>query len=60
MHYGYGAVVWDIIDAYLMGTELLIAPCMTQGASNVTVYFPKYSGPWIHLVSAFLMLFIGY
>lgn len=51
MHYAYDEVVWDITEQYLVGTELLVAPVVYEGATEVEVYFPVYSGPWIHLVS---------
>jgi alpha-glucosidase (family GH31 glycosyl hydrolase) len=36
---------------YMFGADFLVAPVLTEGASEVSVYLPQYSGPWIHLVS---------
>jgi alpha-glucosidase (family GH31 glycosyl hydrolase) len=37
---------------YMFGADFLVAPVLTEGASEVSVYLPQYSGPWIHLVRA--------
>jgi alpha-glucosidase len=51
MQFGYDAVVWDITEAYMVGEELLVAPCLYEGVSEVRVYLPASSGTWIHLWS---------
>ena len=51
MQFGYDALVWDITEAYMVGEELLVAPCLHEGAVEVRVYLPESSGAWIHLWS---------
>ncbi len=51
LHYGDDEAVWGLTEQFLVGAELLVAPCMTQGAVSTSVYFPRNSGPWVHLVS---------
>jgi len=41
---------------FLFGEEFLVTPCTTEGASSVEVYFPKFSGPWVHLWSGAVVL----
>lgn len=50
-YYGQDPKVWDITEAFSFGEDFLIAPCMDEGATSVTVYFPAGSGPWIHIWS---------
>ena len=58
MHYGYDPLVWSITEQYLVGTQLLIAPVLYEGATDVTVYFPQHSGPWVHIVSVCVFMFM--
>lgn len=51
MLYGYDATSWSLEEQYLFGPDFLVAPCMTENASDVSVYIPPLSGPWVHLVS---------
>lgn len=51
MKYGYDDVTWTLGEQYLFGYDFLVAPCMTEGATEVDVYIPQLSGPWVHLVS---------
>ena len=44
---------WDMIDEYLFGPDILVAPVMKQGASNREVYLPDgckwkntHTGQW--------------
>lgn len=50
MHFGYDDASWNITNEYLMGQDILVAPCVDEGAKEVSVYFPMGSGPWIHIV----------
>jgi hypothetical protein len=52
LHYGYDDAVWELGEQYLVGTQLLVAPVLHEGATSVEVYFPRLSGSWIHIVSA--------
>lgn len=56
MHYGYDAEAWRVDSQFLFGEEFLVTPCTTEGASSVEVYFPKFSGPWVHLWSGAVVL----
>lgn len=38
---------------YMFGADFLIAPCVLPGATEVSVYLPRQSGSWIHLVRSF-------
>jgi alpha-glucosidase (family GH31 glycosyl hydrolase) len=51
MKYGYDAACWSLGEQYLFGYDFLVAPCMTENATQVSVYIPQFSGPWVHLVS---------
>lgn len=51
LQFAYDANTWNILTEYMVGEELLVAPCLQEGAITTTVYLPAYSGPWIHLVS---------
>ena len=51
MQYGYDESCWDLGEQYLFGYDFLVAPCMTENATTVSVYIPQLSGPWVHLVS---------
>lgn len=50
LHYGYDDQVWDLTEQYLVGTQMLVAPVLYEGATSVNVYFPKLSGSWVHIV----------
>ncbi len=50
-YYGYDQEVWKIHSQYLMGSELLVAPCLDEGQSRTNVYFPADSGVWQSIVS---------
>lgn len=50
-YYGYDEDAWNVVEEYLVGEELLVAPCMTEGATETKVYFPAASGKWYYLVS---------
>ena len=54
LHYGYDDAVWDLKEQYLVGTEMLVAPVLYEGATSVDVYFPRLSGSWVHIVSYIL------
>jgi hypothetical protein len=51
LHYGYDDAVWELGEQYLVGTQLLVAPVLHEGATSVEVYFPHLSGSWVHIVS---------
>jgi alpha-glucosidase (family GH31 glycosyl hydrolase) len=51
LHYGYDDAVWELGEQYLVGTQLLVAPVLHEGATGVDVYFPRLSGSWVHIVS---------
>lgn len=51
LHYAYDLDAWDQKEQFLVGTEFLVAPCMNEGEESVKVYFPPFSGTWIHLWS---------
>lgn len=50
MKYGYDKQTWGLVEQFLYGYDFLVAPCMTEGDVEVTLYFPQFSGPWVHLV----------
>jgi alpha-glucosidase (family GH31 glycosyl hydrolase) len=57
-HYAYDEYTWELTNdpvtqnsQYMFGSEFLVAPCITEGASNTITYLPRDSGTWIHLVS---------
>ena len=52
MKYGYDAPVWSLAEQFLFGYDFLVAPCMTENATEVDVYIPRLSGAWVHLVSS--------
>jgi hypothetical protein len=51
LHYGYDKESWPLVEQYLVGTELLAAPVLYEGATSAEVYFPFFSGSWVHIVS---------
>jgi hypothetical protein len=51
LHYGYDKESWALVEQYLVGTELLAAPVLYEGATSSEVYFPFFSGSWVHIVS---------
>jgi hypothetical protein len=51
LHYGYDKESWSLVEQYLVGTELLAAPVLYEGATSSEVYFPFFSGSWVHIVS---------
>ena len=57
LHYGYDTTVWDLTEQYLVGTELLVAPVVYEGATAVEVYIPRLSGAWVHVVGAIVLLY---
>jgi alpha-glucosidase (family GH31 glycosyl hydrolase) len=59
LHYGYDSAVWGLGEQYLVGTELLAAPVLYEGASAVDVYFPRLSGSWVHIVSTAGIVMLG-
>ena len=58
LHYGYDTTVWDLTEQYLVGTELLVAPVVYEGASTVEVYIPRLSGAWVHVVGTFVLCYL--
>jgi alpha-D-xyloside xylohydrolase len=51
MKFGYDSTCWSLGEQYLFGYDFLVAPCMTENSTQVSVYIPHLSGPWVHLVS---------
>lgn len=54
MNYAYDVKSWGIQEEYMFGDDFLVAPCMEEGSTSVSVYIPALSGKWVHLVSFFL------
>jgi alpha-glucosidase len=41
------AQTWEIHDQYLLGSELLVAPVLTEGSTSRSLYLPE--GEWFHV-----------
>jgi len=48
LHYPDDANVRSLLDQFLLGSELLVAPVVSRGAQTVKVYLPVESGGWVH------------
>ena len=38
------ANIWNMKEQFMFGPDFLVTPCMHEGATNVTVFFPEQSG----------------
>ncbi len=47
LHYPEDPAVYDLTEEFLLGSELLVAPVVDEGATQVQVYFP--AGEWVNL-----------
>eukprot|EP00002_Diphylleia_rotans_P029439 TRINITY_DN5998_c0_g3_i1.p1 TRINITY_DN5998_c0_g3~~TRINITY_DN5998_c0_g3_i1.p1 ORF type:complete len:764 (-),score=160.62 TRINITY_DN5998_c0_g3_i1:182-2473(-) len=47
LHYPSDQNVYNLRFQYLIGTELLFAPCADEGSSSVELYLP--AGQWVHV-----------
>jgi len=47
LHYPDDPVAWTLDRQFLYGSEILVAPVLEAGATEVTLYLP--AGSWVHL-----------
>lgn len=50
MHFGYDAHTWDMMDTYLFGEDILVAPVLDHGVEHVDAYIPAHTD-WVHIWS---------
>lgn len=48
LHFSDDRATWDLIDHFLLGADLLVAPVWKEGATTRSVYLPK-GADWISL-----------